>query len=71
MSSTPGKCGNDRLISRLLIGKPEITPAEVRQLVPSTRTMDDHALSQKIEYMRRANARSRQLASHKQKGAEQ
>lgn len=71
MSSTPGKSGEDRLISRLLIGKPEITTAEVKRLVPATRTLDDHALSQKIEHMRRANAKSRLIGNRKSRGAKQ
>lgn len=69
MSSTLTSSSNDRLISRLLIGTPDITPAQVKQLVPATRALDDNALSQKIEHIRRANAKSRALASREKRGA--
>ncbi|WP_154722178.1 hypothetical protein [Ciceribacter sp. T2.26MG-112.2] len=71
MSSTLTNSSDDRLISRLLIGKPDITPAQVKQLVPATRALDDHALSQKIEHLTRANAKRRPLANRSKRGATQ
>ena len=43
----------DRLIARLLIGKPHIRLADLRQLIPDLREMDDHSLTQKVEYLRK------------------
>lgn len=42
----------DVLISRLLIGKPNLSAAELRRLMPDTAIMDDHALQQKLEFLR-------------------
>ncbi len=54
----------DRLIARLLIGKPQITLQEIRRLVPGARHLDEHALSQKIEYLRRKNGANSHVAGH-------
>lgn len=43
----------DVLISRMLIGKPHLGVAELRRLVPETASMDDHALNQKLAFLRR------------------
>lgn len=42
----------DVLISRILIGKPHLGPAELRRLVPETASMNDHALNQKLAFLR-------------------
>lgn len=42
----------DVLISRLLIGKPDIGPPELRRLVPEVATLDDHAIGQKLAFLR-------------------
>lgn len=42
----------DVFISRLLIGKPHLPLAELRRLVPETASIDDHALKQKLAFLR-------------------
>ncbi|MFN3636722.1 MAG: hypothetical protein ACK4UZ_13445 [Rhizobium rhizophilum] len=71
MSSELSRMDENRLIARLLIGKPEITLTEIRHLVPGTRMLNDHALSQKVDHMRRVNAKSRPLANRDKRGAKQ
>lgn len=55
---------DDRLIARLLIGKPQLTLPEIRRLVPGVRDVEEHALSQKIEYLRQKNRKSPHLTGH-------
>ncbi|WP_040300944.1 hypothetical protein [Agrobacterium albertimagni] len=54
----------DRLIARLLIGKPQITLQEIRRLVPGVRDVEEHALAQKIDYLRQKNRKSPNLTGH-------
>jgi hypothetical protein len=43
----------DIFISRLLMAMPDIRHGQVRRLVPEIARMGDHALDQKLEYLRR------------------
>jgi hypothetical protein len=47
----------DMLIARILIAKPELTPRTLRRIVPNLDHYDDQALAQKIEHLRRQNAK--------------
>jgi hypothetical protein len=49
----------DMLIARILIAKPELTPRTLRRIVPNLDQYDDQALAQKIEPLRRQNAKRR------------
>lgn len=53
--------GLDSLIARILIGKPDLTPSLLRLIVPNLQQYDDHALAQKIAYLRKKNPRRREL----------
>lgn len=65
MNSDFNQSGENRLLARLLIAKPHITLTEIRQLVPGTSGLDDHRLSQKIEYARRKRSKILQFAGTK------
>jgi hypothetical protein len=51
----------DILISRMLIGKADLSPDLLRRMVPDLGDLDDDALSQKIDYLRNKNGRKRPL----------
>lgn len=42
----------NRLISRLMMGKPDIDKDTLRRLVPQTRTLTDQQLSGKLHYLK-------------------
>ncbi|MGB3898040.1 MAG: hypothetical protein WA973_05740 [Mesorhizobium sp.] len=52
-SSGNGARGTDVLIARILVAKPELTPDVLRRIVPRLNHLDDHALAQKIAYLKR------------------
>lgn len=58
---TLGRKHLDVLISRILIGKPDLSPDLLRSMAPDLSYLDDHALVQKIEYLRQKNSRKRPL----------
>ncbi|ESR25431.1 hypothetical protein [Lutibaculum baratangense] len=53
MTSPRSPKSSDVLISRILIGKPDATVDDIRRLVPQAAGLDDKALRQKIEYLRK------------------
>lgn len=44
--------GMDALIARILLAKPNLTPDLLRLIVPRLDHLDDHALGQKIAYLK-------------------
>lgn len=47
-----GPSGTDALIARILVAKPGLTPDILRLIVPRLDHLDDHALAQKIAYLK-------------------
>ncbi|MEX0953625.1 MAG: hypothetical protein WDZ83_00255 [Rhizobiaceae bacterium] len=47
----------DTLISRILIGKPDLTADMLRRIVPNLDEIEDSALANKIDALRRRNVR--------------